>query len=198
VEKFLDDYGYVALLIGTFFEGETSILVASSLIYHGLFEMPYTIFFGFAGSFISDWLYFSIGRFNGRYFIEKHPALQARMAPVHHFFITHKYQILFTYRFLYGFRVIIPLIIGMSRIKPLQFLFYSIVSGLLWASVVSTVGYFFGRYLDIKTDIFEKNILYIVAGFATFGILLGYMIKRFAFKKITADHSVALPTDDHL
>ena len=198
MEKFLDDYGYVALLIGTFFEGETSILVASSLIYRGLFEMPFTIFVGFAGSFISDWLYYSIGRFNGKYFIERHPALQARMSPVQQFFVTHKYQILFTYRFLYGFRVIIPLVIGMSRIKPFQFLFYSIVSGLLWASVVSTVGYFLGRHLDIKTDVFEKNILYVIAGFAAFGILLGYMIKRFAFKKVAVENPVALPTDDHL
>ena len=56
MEKFLDEYGYIALMIGTFFEGETAILVASSLIHRGLFEGPYTVLFGFTGSFISDWL----------------------------------------------------------------------------------------------------------------------------------------------
>jgi membrane protein DedA with SNARE-associated domain len=193
VEKFLDDYGYIALLIGSFFEGETSILVASSLIYRGYFEIPYTVFFGFAGSFVSDWIYFTAGRLNGKYFLAKRPALLAKIGGLQRFFETHKYQILFTYRFLYGFRVVIPLIIGMSRIRPLQFLFYSIISGLLWSGVVTTVGYFIGRFLNIKPEIFEDNIAYIVLGFATFGILLGLLVKRIAFKKIEIDPGLSVP-----
>jgi membrane protein DedA with SNARE-associated domain len=72
MEPFLEQYGYMALLVGTFFEGETAILVASSLIHDGLFNGPLTVFFGFAGSFISDWLYYFIGRLNGKYFIVWH------------------------------------------------------------------------------------------------------------------------------
>ncbi len=184
MEDFLDQYGYIALLIGTFFEGETSILIASSLIYRGVFYAPYTIFFGFAGSFISDWLYYTIGKLNGKYFIDKRPALKARLLPVQHFFDKHHLQILFSYRFLYGFRVIIPLIIGMSGIKPLQYLFYSIVSGLIWATTVTTVGYAIGRFLNLKTSVFEENILYIVLGFALFGLVVGYAVKKFTFNKM--------------
>lgn len=186
MEEFLDQYGYLALCIGSFFEGETAILVASSLIHQELFEGPFTLLAGFAGSFISDWLYFIIGRLNGRYFIAYRPALQERLVPVQTFFETHKLQILFTYRFLYGFRVIIPLIIGMSSIRPMQFLIYSIISGLLWASVVCTVGYMIGRFLELKTSVFEENILFIVLGFASFGMLLGFIIKRFAFRQMVA------------
>jgi membrane protein DedA with SNARE-associated domain len=184
VEEFLGQYGYIALIIGSFFEGETAILVASSLIHRGLFEGPYTVFFGFAGSFISDWLYYLIGRLNGKYYISKRPKLIARIAPVRSFFERHKIQILFTYRFLYGFRVIIPLIIGMSNIRPAQYLFYSLVSGIIWASTVSTIGYAIGRFLDLKTSVFEENILFIVLGFAAFGMLLGYAIRRFANKEM--------------
>lgn len=186
MEEFLDQYGYIALVIGSFFEGETAILVASSLIHRGIFEGPYTVFFAFAGSFISDWLYYFIGRLNGKYFIAKRPKLQARIAPIRSFFEQHKIQILFTYRFLYGFRIIIPLIIGMSNIRPAQYLFYSLVSGLLWASMVSTIGYFIGKFLDLKTSVFEENILFIVLGFAAFGMLLGYVIKRVATKELKA------------
>ncbi|HEY9049785.1 MAG TPA: DedA family protein [Ohtaekwangia sp.] len=184
MEKFLEQYGYIALMIGTFLEGETSILVASSLIHHGLFEGPYTVFFGFAGSFISDWLYYTIGRLNGKYFIERRPALKEKFQPVALFFGKHKLQILFTYRFLYGFRIIIPLIIGMSRVRPLQFLLYSIISGVIWASTVSTIGYFVGKFFDLKTDAFEENILLIVLGFACFGLVIGYLVKRITSKEI--------------
>lgn len=184
MENFLDQYGYLALLLGTFLEGETIILIASSLAHTGLFEIQYTILFGFAGSFISDWVYYLIGRLNGKYFIEQRPKLHARVEPVRRFFQKHKIQILFSYRFLYGFRVIIPLIIGMSDIKPLQYLGYSIITGLLWASTVGTVGYFIGAFLDIKTNVFEKNIIFIVLGFALFGILVGYIVKRMTMKEM--------------
>lgn len=187
MEELLDQYGYIALLIGSFFEGETAILVASSLIHHGLFEGPYTVVFGFAGSFISDWLYYFIGRLNGKYFIEKRPGLKAKLQPVQHFFEEHKIQILFSYRFLYGFRIIIPLIIGMSNVKPHQYLGYSLVSGLLWSSTVSAIGYFIGRFLQIKTSVFEDNVLFIVLGFACFGLLLGYVIKKIAFQRMMKD-----------
>lgn len=184
MEEFLDKYGYFALLIGTFFEGETAILVASSLSHTGLFEIPYTVLFGFAGSFISDWIYYLIGRLNGKYFIEHRPKLKKRIEPVTKFFHHHKIQILFSYRFLYGFRVIIPLIIGMSGIRPLQYLGYSVVAGLLWATVISTTGYYIGKFLNLKTEVFEQNILFIVLGFALFGFLVGYLVKRFAQKEM--------------
>ena len=184
MEDFLDKFGYLALSVGTFFEGETAILVASSLIHRGLFEGHYTVLFGFAGSFISDWLYYLIGRFNGKYFIEKRPGLKAKVAPVQHFFEANQLQILLSYRFLYGFRVIIPLVIGMSAVMPRQFLFYTLISGLFWASTVSFVGYLFGRFLEIETAAFEDNFLYIVLGFGCFGLLMGYLVKRFAFRKL--------------
>jgi membrane protein DedA with SNARE-associated domain len=182
MEQFLDKYGYLAIMIGTFLEGETAILVASSLTHTGLFALPGTIFFGFAGSFVSDWVYYTIGRVNGKYFIEKRPKLNTRIGPVRNFFKAHKIQILFTYRFLYGFRIILPITIGMSGIPPLQFLGFSMVTGLLWASTVSTVGYILGKFLSIRTEVFQENLLFIVLGFAIFGSLVGYGIKLLASK----------------
>jgi len=171
-------------MVGTFLEGETAILVASSLVHRGIFEGPYTMFFGFAGSFASDWLYYLIGRANGKYFIEKRPKLQERFLPVQKFFLKHKIQILFSYRFLYGFRIIIPVVIGMSNIRPLQFLGYSILSGLLWSTTVSTVGYFIGRFLNLTAVSFEKNIVFIVLGFALFGMLVGFTVKQFTMREM--------------
>jgi len=186
LEPFLDQYGYLALLVGTFFEGETAILVASALIHDGLFDFPRTIIFGFAGSFISDWLYYFIGRLNGRYFIDKRPKLKAKLEPVQRLFRKYQIQILFSYRFLYGFRVVIPIVIGMSHIKPLQFLFYSIASGLIWATTVGTVGYLIGRIFNLEASAFEENILFIVIGFASFGIVMGYSLKYLATRSLNS------------
>ena len=184
MEEFLHHYGYFALAMGTFLEGETAILVASSLVHSGFFEGPYTVIFGFFGSFVSDWLYFIIGRLNGKYFIEKRPKLKSKLQPVQDFFKTHRLQILFSYRFLYGFRIIMPLMIGMSDIRPLHYLGYSIAAGLFWATTVSTVGYAAGVIFDLTPASFEENVLFIVLGFSAFGFLVGYFVKRFAEKKM--------------
>jgi membrane protein DedA with SNARE-associated domain len=173
MEEFLIRYGYIALSFGTFLEGETAILIASSLAGSGLFKMPYVVFFGFFGSFVSDWIYFLIGKLNGKIFLERRPALQQKFQPVQKFFKVNRIQILFSYRFLYGFRIIIPITLGMSDLKPFQFLWYSIAAGLIWATTVSTAGYFIGKFLDLSPASFEANIIYIILGFAAVGLTLG-------------------------
>lgn len=184
MEEFLLQYGYIALSIGTFFEGETAILVASSLVHSGLFGGPYTVIFGFLGSFVSDWLYFIIGRLNGKFFVDKRPKLKSKLAPVEQFFRKNRLQILLSYRFLYGFRVLLPLMIGMSEISMLQFLGYSVVAGLFWASTVSVVGYTAGRIFDLTPASLEQNIFFIVASFFCFGLIIGYFVKRFAERRM--------------
>jgi len=173
-------------MLGTFMEGETAILMASSLIYKGTFNFPLTVIASFFGSFISDWIYYLIGRVNGKYFLASRPKLSARVKPVTDFFQRHRYQILFSYRFLYGFRILIPLVIGMSGVRPLKYLFYSTITGLMWATAVSTTGYWIGRMLKIQVQTFEENLLIIVLGFGSFGLLIGYIIKQFAMRRMKA------------
>jgi len=182
MEKFISEFGYIALMVGTFFEGETVILTASSLIYRGLFAFPWTVLAAFAGSFISDWVYFLIGHYNGKVFIANRPKLLAKVKPITDFFHKNKFQILFSYRFLYGFRVVIPLVIGMSGLRPIRYLFYSVVTGLIWATTISTAGYWAGRLLVIEVKTFENNFVYIMIGFAALGLTIGYVVKRIAMR----------------
>lgn len=184
MQEVLDQYGYLALMAGTFLEGETAILIASSLIREGIFEGPYTVLFGFAGSFISDWLYYLLGRANGAYFIERKPRLKERFEPVQRFFLRHRTQVLVSYRFLYGFRVIIPLLVGMSGVRPLQFFFFSVVSGLLWATVVSSLGFGLGTLFQLTTQSFEDNLVMILLGLALVGLTIGWTVNRLVTRQM--------------
>lgn len=184
MEKFINEFGYLALMVGTFFEGETAILTASSLIYKGLFNFPWTVLAAFGGSFLSDWIYYLIGRLNGKVFIAKRPKIATKVKPVTDFFHKNKFQILFSYRFLYGFRVVIPLVIGMSGLKPMSYLFYSVVTGLIWATTISTAGYWAGRLLTIEVTTFENNFLFIMLGFGALGLMIGYVVKRITMRDI--------------
>lgn len=191
MEAFLDQYGYLALMLGTYLEGETAILVASALIYRGVFSFPVTVLAAFAGAFIGDWIYYVIGRINGQYFLARRPALEAKVRPVTDFFNRHRIPILFSYRFYYGLRVMIPLVIGMSGLRPLPFLFYSTATGLLWASSVSLTGYWIGRLLGLGVETFEQHLLYVVLGFGAFGTLIGYTIKVIVNRQMAAEQGTA-------
>jgi membrane protein DedA with SNARE-associated domain len=187
MQHFLDQYGYFALLVGTFFEGETAILIASSLIHKGVFELPYTILFAFGGSFISDWIYYSVGRLNGKYFISRKPKLKKLADPITNLFNRYQLQLLLSYRFLYGFRVVIPVVIGMSGFSPSRYLFYTVISGLIWATVVSSIGYTIGALFRLEASSFENNFIAVVIGFTTFGLLIGFTVKRLINKSITTN-----------
>lgn len=176
MQDFLNQYGYVALMIGTFFEGEAAILFVSSLIHKGLFAFPLTVLSAFLGSFASDWIYYFIGRLNGIYFLAKRPKLHAKVSVFTQFFHRYRFQVLFSYRFLYGFRVVIPLVIGMSGLPPTKFLFYSVFTGLIWATTVCSVGYWTGLFFEIEPATFQNNLVFVMLGFSTFGLTLGYII----------------------
>ena len=61
-ETLLADYGLLAILVLTFFEGETVVIVAGFLAHEGYFN-PYTLgITAFLGTFAGDQLWFYLGR----------------------------------------------------------------------------------------------------------------------------------------
>ncbi len=184
MEELISRLGYFALALGTFLEGETSLLLASSLSSAGILKFYYVVLFGFLGSLVSDWFYFLIGRLNGKFFIERRPALKTKLVPVSTFFEKNKFQVLMSYRFLYGFRIIIPLMIGMTNIKPIHFLGFSFAAGLTWSTMVCLIGYFVGLYFKLDQQFFVQNLWLLIIGFASVGLTVGFIVNKIATKRI--------------
>ena len=106
------------------------------------------------------------------------------MQSINEVFDRYQIQILLSYRFLYGFRVVIPVMIGMSGFKPKAYLFYTIVSGLLWATVVTSIGYLIGTTLKLSLTDIEENIIFVALGFSSFGLLLSLTVRYLLGKQI--------------
>lgn len=74
LEHLIRDYGYWALLVGTFLEGETILIIGGFSARLGLLELPYVMVIAFIGSLSGDQLSYFIGYFKGRELLFKHPA----------------------------------------------------------------------------------------------------------------------------
>jgi membrane protein DedA with SNARE-associated domain len=57
-ETIIAQYGYFAIIIGTFLEGETILVIGGFLAHIGLLSLPLVILSAFIGSFSGDQLYF--------------------------------------------------------------------------------------------------------------------------------------------
>ena len=146
--QIVSDYGYLAILIGTFLEGETIVLIAGFLAFSGHLDLPLVILSAFAGSCSGDQLYFFIGRFQGRRLLKKFPAWQERTERV--FYHVHKHQnlLILSFRFFYGLRNVTPFAVGMSEVATPRFVLLNLIGAAVWATVFSVVGYSVGHAFE--------------------------------------------------
>jgi len=66
LENLLQHFGYPALALGTFLEGEMSLLLAAYLALRGILQIELVMLFAFLGTYASDQLWFHLGRRHGR------------------------------------------------------------------------------------------------------------------------------------
>ncbi|UCD35715.1 MAG: DedA family protein [Nitrospiraceae bacterium] len=169
LEHIIEAYGYAALLVGTFLEGETIMIIGGFAAHWGYLYLPLVILAGFLGTLAGDQLYFFIGRRKGQAFLSKRPSWQPHVEKVNGLLTKHGTWLILGFRFIYGIRTVTPFVIGMSRVKTGTFAALNIVGALAWAIVIGTGGYLFGAALevliaDIKYYEVEAMILVSVTG----------------------------------
>ena len=182
VEELITNYGYIAVLVGTFFEGETILLIAGFLAHRGYLELPYVIAIAFAGTLASDQLFFYVGRIKGIQLINKRPGLKSKSDRV--FKLLHRRQVLLIlgFRFLYGLRTVTPAVLGSSGISPIRFLLLNICGALLWAVVIGVSGYYFGTALELLIGDIKRYEMWVIAGLFLASILV-WLLYKFREKK---------------
>jgi len=148
LESILQTYGYWALLIGTFLEGETILILGGFLAHRGYLELPWVIAAAFTGTLAGDQLFFFIGRIKGGSFLDKKPLWKPSIEKVHNLFERYQMLLILGFRFIYGIRTVTPFVIGMSRVKTERFIILNIIGALVWAIVIGTGGYLFGAVFE--------------------------------------------------
>jgi len=146
----IEQYGYLALFIGTFLEGETILLLAGFVAHSPEFnlDLRYVILAAFAGSLAGDQAAFFIGRHYGRKLIEKSEKWRNRAERVHAMLRKYHEVLILSFRFFYGLRNLTPFALGTADITVHKFFLLNAIGAGIWAVAFALIGYAFGSLLE--------------------------------------------------
>ncbi|MCC5763427.1 DedA family protein, partial [Klebsiella pneumoniae] len=114
LQQFLQDFGYFALFLGTFFEGETILVLAGFLAFRGYMQLDTVILTAFLGSYAGDQLWYFLGRRHGRRLLARKPRWQKLGDKALDHVRRHPDLWVLSFRFVYGLRTVMPVAIGLS------------------------------------------------------------------------------------
>lgn len=189
LQDFVGTYGYVALLIGTFLEGETILLVAGFLAQAGTLDLSLCILAAFVGSLSGDQTAFYIGRWKGRQFVENRPKWKCRVERVHKMLERFHEVLILSFRFFYGLRNLTPFILGTTDISGAKFFILNAIGAAIWAVSFGFAGYFFGTLVTTMLKDVKQIEKYILIGVVVV-LLAMWLVKRYKRKKEEATCSV--------
>lgn len=181
-------YGYPLLFIGIIFEGETFLLIGAFLAHRGYLSLPIVMAVAFASTVLTDQTFFWIGRTRGMTILTRHPEWESRVDKVRRLLEKYQLSLIVTFRFLYGLRILTPLVIGASGFSPRLFLSFNLVGAVIWVISIGLAGYAFGHAMEIILTDIRKYELWIVIGFFVIGTasIIGFwIINRLKRERLT-------------
>jgi len=182
VAPFIQTYGYLAVFLGALLEGETVLILAGYSVSRGYLEfLPVLLLAAGAGA-IGDLTYFTIGRIYGPGIIRRYPWL--RRVRARGILAVRRWgpMTAFGTRFAYGLRIVLPMTMGASKMRPATFIAFNVLGSLSFAAVYVTLGYLFGEALqDILGRVrpYEKGIVIgVLTGGAVFWVIRRWRLYR--------------------
>lgn len=177
LEQWVADYGYYAILVGTFLEGETILVIGGFLAHRGYLALPGVVVAAFLGTLFGDQLYFYIGRTKGIPLLERRPAWKRKSERLLKLLRRHEVLLILGFRFLYGLRAVTPFLIGASGITPLRYTVLNVAGAAVWATAIGIAGYLVGHTLELVLDEVKRYELWIAAAIAGIAAI-AWLVRR--------------------
>jgi membrane protein DedA with SNARE-associated domain len=183
----IERYGYLALVVGTFFEGEVALLFAGYAARGGHLALAWVMCCGALGVFISDWVCFLLGRFCSRALFRRFPALRASIAAPLARIERHPGWFIIAFQFIPGTSTVTPIAIGVSRISAWRFLALDLAGIAVWTTLFALLGYLCGAALGLLVDDLHRYDAWLIALFIAVLLLVWWRRLRSAAPVPTAD-----------
>jgi membrane-associated protein len=132
--------------LGLIVPGAMLTVFGGFLVYHGKSDLPSVLALVSLGAILGDLISYLLGarfgsRLWGRGLLRRHVGLLLKAQA---YFYDHGGKSIFFGRFIGPLRGLVPFIAGAAHMRPLAFLGWALVSGLLWGIVYPGLGYLGG------------------------------------------------------
>ncbi len=180
LREYLTVHGYWVLFLWTFLEGEAGLILAGFLAFGGYFTVSGVMITAFFGAFCGDQFYFYLGRLKGKYLLSHSHYLARKLRKGLRLIERYGNLVAFTSRYTYGFRIVLPIILGMTPFPSVRFLWLNLASASIWSIVFTIAGYLFGKSatLIVGRDVkrYEHYLLAVLAAVIVL-IWLGHFLQ---------------------
>lgn len=192
IEQYMLAYGYWAVFFGVMLEnaglpvpGETILLVGGyfSASRPDQFNLIRVMITAATGAVIGDNIGFAIGHHYGRGFLLKIGRFffltPKRFEHMERYFESHGNKTILVARFITGLRVFAALLAGASRKMPWRvFLAYNVAGAILWATVITLLGYLFGTSLPLLVKWVGRTGTILLIALVIIGALVWHFRRR--------------------
>lgn len=180
IAHFITDYGYWALLAGCLLEGETITLLGGIAAHHGLLKLPWVLAVVAFGGCLGDQILYFTGRRFGPRLLGKLKRRQPQIERARQLINHHPALFVLGVRFMYGFRIIGPVIIGASKMPVARFVSLNILGACIWSLVWVLLGYFCGHFIEHLLGAMDKKVsgALVIIGAVAFVLLMKFLLGR--------------------
>ena len=162
-------YGYLAVFVGTFLEGELVLLTAAVAASRGMLSPPLVVLCAALGAWTGHLVFFRVGRWKGRDWLFSHRRLGPHAKKADGVIVRYGWTGVFILQYLYGARIAGALVFGLSSFPLPRFLALQAVNCLTWATLVTAVGYLIGASLAVasrRLTLVSAVVVVVVLGLA--------------------------------
>ena len=140
-QAWLVEWGYLAIVIGAFVEGEATLLAAGALAQQRVLILPLVVISGWLGSMAWSQLWFRTGRHAGRALLDRHPQWRPQVARVQRGMQRYASVYLLLSRFLIGRGTASPAIVGATGFPLRRFSAWDALGALAWSAALCGSGW---------------------------------------------------------
>jgi membrane protein DedA with SNARE-associated domain len=159
----IDSYGYLAVLVGAFLEGETLLALAGLAAYRGYLDFYTVVAIALVAGFAGDQCFFFLGRYQGARMLARFPSLRERALRVDAMLARWHAPLIVAIRFMYGLRIAGPILLGMGRVSSTKFVVFNLIGAAIWAPLVAGIGYFFGSLIEVVLGDMQQLEIWLLA-----------------------------------
>jgi membrane protein DedA with SNARE-associated domain len=196
ISQYIEHFTYAGLFVVLMLCGlglpipeDVALLAGGYLVHRGITRYPITLAVSLFGVVAGDNSLFFMGRHFGtglvRYFSIGRPGRKHQIERIEGFMQRHGHRAIFYARFLAGLRALVYLSAGSFGVRPGVFLFYDLLGALISVPIVVTLGYVFGKQLELLVKYiggFDKLIV-VVAVLS----LLVYLTRLLVIRKTVVE-----------